>query len=173
MIDLKRTDFPSEALSNGADVRFTDANGNELDYWIENWDYAGKNTRIWVKVQTIPANGETKIKMHYGNPSAISSSNGEATFDFFDDFNEASLNTNKWLVQPGKNYAISGGKLTVGSRTIIRNTIAFSSPKIFEAKVSIPNNPTVFKTFFGAKAAGNDPTGLRFLTDKAGKLWSQ
>ncbi len=169
MIDLKRIDFPSEALSNGADVRFADANGKELDYWIENWDYAGKNARIWVKVQNIPANGEAKIRMHYGNPSAISSSNGEATFDFFDDFEEASLNANKWLVQNGKDYAISGGKLSVGSRTIIRNTMAFSPPKIFEAKVSIPNNPTVFKTFFGAKAARNDPTGLRFATDKAGE----
>jgi hypothetical protein len=50
LIELKGADFPGEAKSNGVDVRFTDSGGNELNYWIESWDYAGKSARIWVKV---------------------------------------------------------------------------------------------------------------------------
>jgi hypothetical protein len=71
----------------------------ELSYWIEEWDSAGKTARIWVKVPDIPSGGEAKITMHYGKPSASSSGNGDTTFDFFDDFEETSLNADKWLVQ--------------------------------------------------------------------------
>jgi hypothetical protein len=53
MIELKGADFPNEAKSDGADVRFEDSGGNELNYWIESWNYAGKNAKIWVKVHGI------------------------------------------------------------------------------------------------------------------------
>lgn len=43
LIEFKGADFPVEAKSDGADVRFTDSKGNELNYWIESWDYSGKN----------------------------------------------------------------------------------------------------------------------------------
>jgi len=39
-----------------------------------------------VKVPHIPANGEVKIKMYYGNPSASAVSDGDKVFEFFDDF---------------------------------------------------------------------------------------
>ncbi|MEM0476126.1 MAG: DUF2341 domain-containing protein, partial [Candidatus Aenigmatarchaeota archaeon] len=57
------------------------------------------NTKIWVKVPSIPANSNKTIYLYYGNPSATSMSNGDNTFIFFDDFRTAtSINTNKWIV---------------------------------------------------------------------------
>src|SRR3990172_4003311 len=61
LIQLSGSGFPT-TTSNGADVRFTDASGNELSYWIESWDYAGKSASIWVKVPSI-AVGATTMRM--------------------------------------------------------------------------------------------------------------
>ena len=76
LLQLLDGNFPT-TTSDGADIRFTDINGNELSYWIEKWDYPGKSASIWVKVPSIPANGKSTIKMYYGNPSASTSSNVE------------------------------------------------------------------------------------------------
>lgn len=84
LIELKGADFPSEAKSDGADVRFTDSNGIELNYWIESWDYSGKNAKIWIKVSSLLANSNTNIIIYYGNLGAISKSDGDKTFDYFD-----------------------------------------------------------------------------------------
>jgi hypothetical protein len=79
----------SKAKANGEDIRFYDANGTSLNYWIENWNSSGTST-IWVKVAT---SGTDRIYMYYSNPSASSVSNGTNTFEFFDDF---SGDLSKW-----------------------------------------------------------------------------
>lgn len=76
LLQLSGSYFPT-ITSDGADIRFTDINGNELSYWIEKWDYSGESASIWVKVPSIPANGKSTIKMYYGNPSASTFSNVE------------------------------------------------------------------------------------------------
>jgi len=95
LVNLTGSHFPVNAKADGADVRFTDAGGVELSYWIESWG-AG-NAKIWVKVPSIPV-GATTIRMYYGNPSASSSSKGDNTFIFFDDFPSTSINAGKWDV---------------------------------------------------------------------------
>jgi hypothetical protein len=76
----------SRAQSNGADLRVTDADGRTaLPFWIEKWNPSATGATVWVNVPSIPASGET-LYFYYGNPSATSASNGNATFDFFDDF---------------------------------------------------------------------------------------
>ena len=63
------------------------ANQNiNLSYWTESWNSSQQNATIWVKIPTIPANGNTTIYMYYGNPSAESESNPGSTFDYYDDF---------------------------------------------------------------------------------------
>lgn len=87
VVNLDSVNFQfSQAQANGEDIRFTDPSGAELNYWIENWDYSGKNAKVWVRDPNIPANAETAIQMYYGNPSASSSSDGTGTFDLFDNF---------------------------------------------------------------------------------------
>jgi len=73
----------SKAKTNGEDIRFFDENDNPLNYWIEDWDGAGRVSVIWVKV-TSP--GTDKIYMHYGHPDASPASSGSAVFEFFDNF---------------------------------------------------------------------------------------
>jgi prepilin-type N-terminal cleavage/methylation domain-containing protein len=93
------------------DIRFTDSIGNTLlNYWLESGCNSA-NTKIWVKVPLIPANSSKTIYVYYGNPSATSISNGDATFDFFDDFLGTSLNASKW--DSVGDYSISNGIILI------------------------------------------------------------
>jgi hypothetical protein len=61
----------NQMLSDGSDIRFgTGCTGGPLEYWIE--DYMNTDsTRIWVKVDTIPANDSVTIMMFHGNQTAV------------------------------------------------------------------------------------------------------
>lgn len=63
------------------DIRFTDQYGNILPYWIQK-QTEGVEAGVWVRV---PLN-HRMVTMYYGNGSAVSESDGSATFDHFDDF---------------------------------------------------------------------------------------
>ena len=56
LVELEDDNFPTEAQEDGADIRFTDEDGNELDYWIENFAFSTKKAKLWVKIPYIPAN---------------------------------------------------------------------------------------------------------------------
>ncbi|KAF5410579.1 MAG: DUF2341 domain-containing protein [Euryarchaeota archaeon] len=62
LVDLSGSDFPEEAQADGDDIRFTDADGVNLGYWVEEFD-AGSDVRIWAKVPLIPASGGAKSFM--------------------------------------------------------------------------------------------------------------
>jgi len=75
--------------SDCGDIRFTSSAGVELPYWVEETGGNACNdtdTNIWVKIDNVPAYGGTYIYMYYGNQSAKTGSNGDNTFEFFDDF---------------------------------------------------------------------------------------
>jgi len=97
-IELNSSNFDfSKANADGSDIRFTADDGETLlPYWIEKWDNANQQAVIWVKVPSIPANSDVTIYMYYGNGEAEDESDGEAVFEFFDDFEETSLDANKW-----------------------------------------------------------------------------
>ncbi len=116
LIEFKGT-VPGEVQSNGADIRFTDSNGNELNYWIESWDYYSKNAKVWVKVASIPDSTTTIIRMYYGNPGASSMSNGDRTFEFFDDL--------EWQARIQTQELRSGGKM-VSNKDNYHRPLAFS-----------------------------------------------
>ena len=81
LIELNSTNFDfSHAQTNGEDIRFTDADGNLLDYWIEEWDALNETAKVWVKVPSIPANDTAEIYMYYGNSEITSASNASETF---------------------------------------------------------------------------------------------
>ena len=132
-IGLMGDDFPSKAKSDGADIRFTDTKGNGLSYWVEEWNSGTKEADIWVKVPSIPANGEAEIKMWYGNPSAGAVSDGGATFEFFDEFDGASLDETRWHINYGS-PSVSGGVLSLNGDCIISEKVeAFGYNYIFES----------------------------------------
>jgi hypothetical protein len=83
--------------SDCGDIRFTDSDGSTLlNYWIESGCNTA-NTRIWVKVPSIPASSTKTIYVYYGNSSANSLSNYSATMFYIDwtkDKNRTAIFTN-------------------------------------------------------------------------------
>lgn len=100
-IELNRNNTnPNFNWSNqGDDLRFVDNFNSELNYWIEEWDSIEQKAVIWVKIPFLENNADNIIYMYYGNPSAVSRSNGETTFEFFEFFEDNDIsdwNTTKW-----------------------------------------------------------------------------
>jgi len=137
LIELNSANFNfSHANSDGSDIRFYDGN-NFLNYWIEEWDSASQEAKVWIKIPSIPANSSTSFCMYYGNPNVISASNGEDTFEFFDDFEGTSLDTNKWGVKGSPDYSVSEGYLRIGSAEsdkVIYSKYNLSTDYIIELK---------------------------------------
>jgi len=105
----------AHARSAGEDIRFCYyPEENMIPYWIEKFDPVAEEAIIWVKVLEIPANSEIDIYMYYGNPEVASASDGDATFEFFDDFEDGVIDTNKWGVAgTTENVVEEGGLLKI------------------------------------------------------------
>ncbi|MBN2037388.1 MAG: DUF2341 domain-containing protein [Chitinispirillaceae bacterium] len=72
----------SQARSDGADIRFVKPDMTPLAYEVERWDPAAGAADVWVKVDTLLGNNSTQhILMYWGNPNALSQSNGTQVFD--------------------------------------------------------------------------------------------
>ncbi|MBO8174361.1 MAG: DUF2341 domain-containing protein [Thermococcus sp.] len=97
VLNSENFDF-SKAKADGSDIRIVDTYGNFIPYWIEYWNATEEKAKIWIKV-SIPANSKITVKLLYGNDEATYAGDGNKVFEFFDDFNENALDTNKW--QPG------------------------------------------------------------------------
>ncbi|MFH7881016.1 MAG: DUF2341 domain-containing protein, partial [Candidatus Aenigmatarchaeota archaeon] len=84
--------YQAKARLDYGDIRFTDSDGTQLNYWQE------ADGKFWVKIPSIPASSTKTIYVYYGNPYATSLSNGDNTFDFFEDFSTDPNTNNKWEV---------------------------------------------------------------------------
>ena len=164
LIELEGDDFPSEAQSDGADIRFIDENVNEVSYWLEEFDSSNKNAKIWVKVPKIPANRDVKVTMWYGNPDAENVSDGDVVFEFFDDFNQQSLDLNKWEIGVGsESISISSGQLLIKGGNHITRYIT--------SKSTVPSNRKEMMTKYWIaqspdyKYSDGDP-GIGFSTSR-------
>ncbi|RLJ04590.1 MAG: hypothetical protein DRP18_04530 [Candidatus Aenigmatarchaeota archaeon] len=105
----KTWDITSYVTEGSNEIRIwcSEGGGGEtckFKLWIEgdeikqNGDYQREEryAHTWVKVPEIPASNSVTVYMYYGNPSATSASDGDDVFEFFDDFEGTSLDTNKW-----------------------------------------------------------------------------
>lgn len=92
------------------DVRFTDSTGAELAYYL--WpDYSSESAQFTVRLEGADAAGVTQI--HYGNPTATTTtSDGDAVYILFDQFDGAALDASKWDVVVSS-HTVSGGVLRV------------------------------------------------------------
>jgi hypothetical protein len=122
--------------SDCGDIRFTDTDGvTYLNYWLESGCNTA-STKIWVKVPSIPASSSKTIYIYYGNPSATSLSNGDATFILFDDF--TIKDTSKWDFWEDANnpISVSNGILSMkasaagGNLPSARSKISFNNSNI-------------------------------------------
>ena len=96
--------------SDYGDIRFTDASGNALAYYL--WpDYDAESARFTVRLEGADAAGV--IQIHYWNPAATTTSDGDAVYFFFDQFDGAALDTTKWDWDPKSTVTVSGGTVSV------------------------------------------------------------
>lgn len=79
-LDRDWFDF-SQARPEGADVRFSTADGKLLPHEIEEWDAKGGKASIWVRVPRIEGNARLPLRMHWGKTDATSTSEGKAVFN--------------------------------------------------------------------------------------------
>ena len=123
----ENVDCGGKCLSTFNDLRFTTSDGTTLlDYWIESISGTTPNqlATVWIEFDSI-GTGATTFYMYYGNSGASAVSNGANTFLFFDDFDDNSLDTDKWEVLLNT-WAETGG--------ILRGTCGASAYSVIISK---------------------------------------
>ena len=129
--------YDSDMQGSYADLRFLEnVTTGELDYWIEN--YTADNATVWVRREE---NADNTIYVYYGNDSAESVGDGDATFIFFDDFSGPGLNGSKWTTVSGSPSVINS-ELTLndsGTKERVRTLSSFDVDVACRAKANIPN----------------------------------
>lgn len=95
--------------NNFSDIRFTAADGTtSCSYWIEE-KTDGDDCTIWVN-----SSGDSTMYIYYGNSNVGNQSDGDSTFLFFDDFDDGSVDSNKWT----NNGMTESGGVVSGDTTI-------------------------------------------------------
>lgn len=95
-----RTDF--------GDVRFYNGT-TELKYWMESMT-SGTTATFWVKLAGDLSAGNVTVDIDYGNPSALTTSNGLYTFAVFDDFGSDLTKWIKYKYIEGSTASIPSGQ---------------------------------------------------------------
>lgn len=82
LVRLSREWFDfSAAKPDGADVRFSTADGKLLPHQIDEWDAQGGTASIWVRVPRIEGNARLPLHMHWGKADAASTADGKTVFN--------------------------------------------------------------------------------------------
>lgn len=108
-INLSALEHEAAMQSGFNDLRFTKSDMRTIiDSWLES-KVDDTSADIWIEAPTTPPNGETeKYFGYYGNNTAASDWDIDATFLFGDDFPGSSIDTNKWTGSTGSASVLSG-----------------------------------------------------------------
>ena len=139
-------------------VKFLDSVDTELDYWMEDHQLNKSETVYWVRYD-VPA-GTSTIRAEYsaGADYSPNEASGDTVFEFFDDFEDASIDLAKWTVT-GVGFGESGGDLTggVNDANYIRSIPTFNSPAVVTTLINeavIPANGYTTIGFFNSSTDG-------------------
>lgn len=118
--------YESNMKNDFSDLRFTDSDGKTaLNYFIESYS-TSSSAIVWVKVPSIPALSTREIEMYFGNPAAISASNGSSVFSSYDDFNDGIFNTANFGIITNDPYGFKAKELN-GNLVAESNSTSSSS----------------------------------------------
>ena len=125
------------------DVRFSQDGTTALPMWLENTSINATSARFWVNMSTITGGttNQTPLYCYFGNASAGSGINGTATFQLFDHFDGASVNTSMWDLS-NANTTTSSSLLTVNNTADLRSNKTFSTNFSIESYI-IPKHGAV------------------------------
>ncbi|MCX6791075.1 MAG: DUF2341 domain-containing protein [Candidatus Gribaldobacteria bacterium] len=155
--------YDSKMQSNFNDIRFTDLDGTTLlDHWLE-VSTSSVSATFWVEVPNIAATSTKTIYMYYGNSSATSTSNGDNTFEFFDDFENYDVG----------NLVVNPGQWTkYGSNPVLSLGTAGAWDDEGATFASVLRDGTEYKMYYhGWNVAGTSQIGLATSSD--GITWTK
>lgn len=123
-----------------------------LKHWVEEWDITNHNAKIWIKVPSIPGSATKTIYLKINPTRTEDLSNGEDTFDFFDDFDysEGDLDgVNGWQDCGNIDAHCNGdGTVTITSPPdyvkIVNSKEINLTDWIIEYKGKFPTSPTAY-----------------------------
>ncbi len=138
----------SKLRADAADLRIFDGNCDPLPFFLDSAAEAIQN-QVWVRVASLAPSDTLTLRLYYGNDTASSVADGQAVFDFFDDFSSGAVDENRW--EPIGGYAILGvvdGVLEYASNGMnpgprfkfLRTKQSFREKAIFEFKAEVSNS---------------------------------
>jgi hypothetical protein len=131
-----RTDF--------GDIRFTRSDGvSLLDYWMES-KVDGDNAVFWVEVADDLSTNPATIYIYYGKADATTTSNGENTFLFFEDFETGNSPADTgWSVDKTTGTVVEGYSTTIyktGTRSFYQTTSSAVRDKRWGRSIPLTDN---------------------------------
>ena len=132
-IELNLTPLNFSGVNDtGSNIRITDENYNPLPFYLDSFDKTSKTGKIFFKTPNKIIN---KALIFNVGLNATSVSDGNATFEFFDDFTGTIIDNNKWNIIDSTGWSVINGELR-GSNTSGRllTRALFSSGIIQEVK---------------------------------------
>jgi hypothetical protein len=154
--DSGNTFYINNKMKNDfGDVRFTNATGSLLNYWIESVNI-GSNATFWVRIDGNLTTTNQTIYIYYGKSDATNISNINNTFIFGDDFSGSSVDTNKWTVTGSP--SVSNGILTLSSGQNILGKTNISPNASFRSRVKsdVTGNNNALSIFGFQSSDGNN-----------------
>ncbi len=185
-INLDTNNFTfNQTNSDGSDIRFTAADGSTLlPFWMETWN-ADVSATFWVKVASLPADGSVTIYLYAGNPAATTStSDGAATFSFFENFESSPWTA--WTKEGGPGtFNQSTDQVKSGNYSGKLETTADAGSTVFSRASSLPGtnfvqewdfyddgDSTAFKMVRANNAIPGGQVGLGVWTGASGTNYS-
>jgi hypothetical protein len=155
-VNTKELIDKQKVQSNCGDLRITDSAGTVFPIWIEESGDNACNTAstlVWVKITTLSAAGMDTY-VYYGNIAATTVSDGNSTFDFFDDF---SANSGKWTTDSGSWNVTGGEGISSGPNTgFFTRTSSYNfSNGVIEARQKVVTGDWYQGIFFRYQDANN------------------
>ena len=137
-----------QAKVDGSDLRFADANNNELPYQIEEWNDAAGQALVWVKVPLVKGNStENTLTMYWGNFEAAARTSATAVFETANNFaavyHFGSANTFNDATANNNNGANFGSSATTGVLGSCRSFNGQSNVRVADNATLEPANLTI------------------------------
>jgi len=158
-LDLSNLNF-SEFTDNGSNIRIIDENHNLLPFYLCSFDKTARTGKLFFKTPNSIINSALIYPDILGTPSL---SDGETTFEFFDDFKGTIIDTTKWNIVNATGWSVGNGELR-GSNTsgrLLSNKL-FSDGIILEIKARIVTSASNGHTIGGFWVdTGNGFTAFR------------